>query len=338
MKVELWGTFSVKDHLRARAFVADVLLYDRLVIPRPPALSEEPGEDARTSWRREGWDPDRLAELLEILGEARLAVEIPWGKQARTQWHQLMTAPDQLGAKRSELLDSVASQVKSAAPENAAYLATGGLLSMYVANQVQSEVARKLLALGRTPGVEVEPVVAYGSYHDFAQEQRVEAATGEAAPTTLNPYTLFGWEFFVPEDSGKTDHQLLRDAVRLAGRPDFRETRQAFHGWLKLMNEGGVDVETARREMLRMLHEYREFVRGSGLRTVVHYAAKVAAVLSPLGGLAGNEIGVGVGVGTAAASLLIERYVPKAEADARVRPAALVHQAARFFGRAIPSS
>ena len=74
------------------------------------------------------------------------------------------------------------------------------------------------------------------------------------------------------------------------------------------------------------------------MRTVVHYAAKVAAVLAPLGGLAGNEIGVGVGVGTAAASLLIERFVPKAEADSRIRPAALVHQAAQFFGRATPSN
>jgi hypothetical protein len=38
-RIELWGTFSVKDHLRERAFVAEVLLYDRLVIPRPPTNS-----------------------------------------------------------------------------------------------------------------------------------------------------------------------------------------------------------------------------------------------------------------------------------------------------------
>ncbi len=29
----LWGCYSVADHLEPRAFVADLLLYDRLVIP-----------------------------------------------------------------------------------------------------------------------------------------------------------------------------------------------------------------------------------------------------------------------------------------------------------------
>ena len=30
MRAELWGTFSVRDHLRPRSFIAEVLLYDRL--------------------------------------------------------------------------------------------------------------------------------------------------------------------------------------------------------------------------------------------------------------------------------------------------------------------
>ena len=36
MPREVWGTFSVADHLREQAFVADILLYDRLVILVPP--------------------------------------------------------------------------------------------------------------------------------------------------------------------------------------------------------------------------------------------------------------------------------------------------------------
>jgi hypothetical protein len=36
MDIELWGTFSVRDHLEPRAFVADVLLYDRIVVPTLP--------------------------------------------------------------------------------------------------------------------------------------------------------------------------------------------------------------------------------------------------------------------------------------------------------------
>ena len=51
MPDELWGTFSVRDHLRRRAFIADVLLYDRLVIPYPP------DDEQRREWRSEGVGP-----------------------------------------------------------------------------------------------------------------------------------------------------------------------------------------------------------------------------------------------------------------------------------------
>jgi hypothetical protein len=36
MKIQQWETFSVRDHLKARPFVAEVLLYDKLVFPRTP--------------------------------------------------------------------------------------------------------------------------------------------------------------------------------------------------------------------------------------------------------------------------------------------------------------
>src|SRR6478752_4999299 len=42
MDSQLWGTFSVADHLRRTPFVADVLLFDRLIVPVP--ISSMPGE------------------------------------------------------------------------------------------------------------------------------------------------------------------------------------------------------------------------------------------------------------------------------------------------------
>src|SRR6476620_877169 len=41
MDSQLWGTFSVADHLRRTPFVADVLLFDRLIVPVP--ISSMPG-------------------------------------------------------------------------------------------------------------------------------------------------------------------------------------------------------------------------------------------------------------------------------------------------------
>jgi hypothetical protein len=62
MAIEMWGTFSVRDHAFDRAFIADVLLYDRLVIPTLP------GSDAETDWPVE-WDIKKQKSLLALFGQ-----------------------------------------------------------------------------------------------------------------------------------------------------------------------------------------------------------------------------------------------------------------------------
>ena len=69
MGAPTWGTFAVNDHLRPHAFVAEVLLFDGLALPYPSTAEE------RKRWRSpnqrdpdETWDPDRLDELLTVLG------------------------------------------------------------------------------------------------------------------------------------------------------------------------------------------------------------------------------------------------------------------------------
>ena len=155
MRIQQWGTFSVKDHLKARPFVAEVLLFDKLVIPRPATqkeLSVEGGapqvEDQMHRWRRAQWYPDEQRVSLDILGEFGLAIEVPWGGHAENDWKRLYDKADSLECDRSDLTQSIQYQVdlaKSEMPEEAAYLATGGVLSLYVANQLHNEVARKLV-------------------------------------------------------------------------------------------------------------------------------------------------------------------------------------------------
>lgn len=347
MKTELWGMFSVKDHLRKRPFVAEVLLYDRLVIPRPPTPDEEmpePGkEDQVARWIRHKWKPNRLRELLEILQEAQLpaggqlALELPWGEKAREDWYSLYHGKDaeQIGARRADLAESTKVQIKEAKhqSEDWAYLASGQLLEQYITGQKKHDVARRFVALTKAPEVPIEPVVAYGSYWKFQKEQSLQPSDLYTPTERLCPYAMFGWEFFVPEDTDKSDHELLRKAVKLASRPDLRETRQYFHGWLKQMHDGDVDPETARAQMLKMLQEYRSIVRGSRLKTVVRYAAKVAPAVASLAGFRSKEMGI---LATSAANVLgvmVERWLPKKEPDERIRPAAFVHDARRFFGK-----
>jgi hypothetical protein len=67
---ERWGAFSVIDHKDAAALAADVLLYDRLLLPVPP------DEKERKRWRDNDWDPDLQDKRLKILGD--LARPMEW--------------------------------------------------------------------------------------------------------------------------------------------------------------------------------------------------------------------------------------------------------------------
>jgi hypothetical protein len=85
MSLQIWGCYSVADHLVSRAFVADVLLYERLIIPVPPA-----NDTAQLSeWKRAGWNPERQEELLEVLGGK--ALHIPWTFDRQNEWQNKWT-------------------------------------------------------------------------------------------------------------------------------------------------------------------------------------------------------------------------------------------------------
>jgi hypothetical protein len=88
VSTDLWGTFAVKDHLVERAFIADALLYDRLVIPTKP---DKPGGSKWPS----SWDLPRQQEILKILGD--LAIQIPWDDRKRSFWQEKLD-----GSARSE--------------------------------------------------------------------------------------------------------------------------------------------------------------------------------------------------------------------------------------------
>src|SRR5258706_11604002 len=91
-KYEMWGTFSVMDHLREGAFLAEVIMYDRLVIPIPPdperAENSEDRVFAEQQWKRweevEKWNPKRQKILLDILKP--VAVPVEWTRQRHLHW------------------------------------------------------------------------------------------------------------------------------------------------------------------------------------------------------------------------------------------------------------
>jgi hypothetical protein len=94
MDWELCGIFSVGDHLRRRALVAAVLLYDRLVIPTPPDLDH----DEEIRWQHMGWNPRPQRRLLNLIGRDRV-ITVPWTQVHRRNWEQRYR--NALGEQRS---------------------------------------------------------------------------------------------------------------------------------------------------------------------------------------------------------------------------------------------
>ena len=80
MALQLWGTYSVADHCTAFPFVADMLLYDRLIVPVPPE-----GDGAEWQrWVEKQWKPDRQRTLLAELGD--YVRRVPWTADLRRRW------------------------------------------------------------------------------------------------------------------------------------------------------------------------------------------------------------------------------------------------------------
>lgn len=229
-KQQIWGTFSVRDHVREGAFIPEVLMYDRLVVPTPPdRFSGEPEEraEAEHEWQRwidNEWNPARQAQLLGILGE--LAVPVVWSRRWREQWQTVY------GQRRQSVSERMAREL--------AYQVTGDVL------------------LKLTPAM-AEGVVAVAPY-DLLDElkkdldirkRRVTGADlerGAGLPGSALT-ALIGYKFLVPEDPDKDDFELLVHAVDVARNAGYRTARQALHHWLRRFRNkaGEIDKESIRQ-------------------------------------------------------------------------------------------
>lgn len=203
MTTEVWGTFSVRDHIRREAFLREVLLFDRLLVPYPDPLVA--GE--RDRWRQpnpenpaETWNPDRLDDLLGILG-----TEDAPGWNGAQLVQRAMWSPATWTMLRSRL------EVADAATGN-------------------PWMDTRLGIRNEAPGV-VEAVAAYPSEDDWRRDihpldqQPADMAAAEALVQLARPFLL---------PAPQVDEMdPLRQAVELAQDPDFRRARVAYFEWFR---------------------------------------------------------------------------------------------------------
>lgn len=270
---QLWGTFSVRDHLKPGAFITEVLLYDRLVIPVPP--KDEPQEWDR--WNDNGWNPLRQQEVLACL--TGIAEPIEWTAHWRSQWEQDWNKARQ----------GVSRQV---AHELAFYWTGSGLLKQVPAH--------------------AKGIVAASSYSSLDELQEALGVERTKPGVQLPPgivSAVLGREFLVPEDPKVPELELLREAVALAKDPHFQRKRVAYHEWQqKFFNENGMtdfpSVKLAVEQMNDLLADERSMASKKKLWTGVRRAfffaqVAVGVAFTPVLPLAIGNAAIAVGAFTA---------------------------------------
>jgi hypothetical protein len=259
---EVWGTYSVRDHLHEHPWAADVLLYDRLVIPVPssPGSPGDPVEWAR--WEASGWQPERQQELLTVLGDR--AYPVPWTPFLRDQWSALHTDA-QAGLARQ--VGAEAHRPTAANP----YVATA-------------------MVLGQGLPSRVTAVTAVATYRSLAD---LEAAV---ALRQLGPYeplpggqltVVIGREFLAPDPAEFTDDRdLLRAALDIED-DDVRRRRAAYWRWQREFLRDGMFVDQdsiadALEEMQDLVADEQRAVRRSRIRLVTLFALATATAAAAL--------------------------------------------------------
>jgi hypothetical protein len=261
---ELWGTFSVRDHRDERPFVADVLLYDRLIIPYPPDMVE------RERWEQPelNWDPGRQQRVLDVLrrhGEDDpLVFQIPWDEQRRESFDRTFHAAEAAGL------------------EVDGYEWTAGQLL------TDHEVKRAMAAADVRPRV----VAAYVSRAAFENDARVEPfSVAESEDKQIGHERLsilVGRRFLVPETkaepSEELDLDLLERAARLAAKASFKQKRSAYNDWVDRVIREGLTSKEAVARMNTLLAEYKLIAEEELGETRIEQAFLVAGTAMAVAG------------------------------------------------------
>lgn len=345
MDWELWGTFSVGDHLRRRPFVADVLLYDRLIVPTPP----DSDTDEQKRWRTMGWKPHRQKRILDLIASENL-IRVPWTEGHRLNWEgryrdalKEQRKGFERAAVRSELARAAAADVsrtmkarksfdwvghknRGGQPEEVdqlAHFTTREFLVDWSNEQNDTELFMGL------PKVEVDSVSAYGSYSAFSMDHQIETTDIETGPSS-DLLNLFGWEFLVPNDTKRPDEDLLKQALELANLEETKLHRRIFHKWRREMALSGKAPQEVVEEMEDVTQNYRSAVRKTKIATSAKYAFAAitaglgaGALFAPVLGAAGAFAGFGSFV----VSELAQGKIPE-----KLKVAAMFHDARMRFG------
>jgi hypothetical protein len=223
MAFERWGSLSVVDHIDTAALVANVLLYDRLVIP---VMTDQPDRNEREYWISHGWDPDLQVQRLNQLEE--LAIRRPWNQTRRNIFK---TRAEELAAEQFD----------------ADHLGGYGLTRMILA---QEQVTEKL------PGVQhVQVIAAYNSTKSVKQDFHLTDLQDQLAAQAF----LLTRRLAVPDLPNV--EEALNLAIELSRDAEFRAKRTALFDWQELTALKGIPPEAVVEHIAEMTDSYNAQIK-----------------------------------------------------------------------------
>ena len=326
---ELWGTFAVDDHVRSRPFVAEALLFDRLVIPTPPAWTH----DELAKWPA-AWQAGRLKSLLDVLGDR--AIRKPWDTERHERWKaEYGHFKDESNlAKRQREAETVAldaEHIRGAPPDTPARVLTRDVLRNELNDAEDEELFKKIRDLPIPPAMKIEAVTAYGSLAQFRQDVDAQTAGGGAPQAEPRDALLLTWDVFVPEDTDLSDFQLLEKIVKLNENAEFVEHRARFQVLRREMLARKLDPLAAKVEIETRLALYNGILKSitawQRARRFLTYAAAGVQLID----FVAPGVGMGAGVGLTLASTSWKSWAPNPKLGPNEQSVAMVHDLREAF-------
>lgn len=302
---QLWGTMSVRDHLRPQAFVAELVLFEALVIPRPPQGAIWPEE----------WDPAHQEEVLSWIPLDRL-MEVSWDDAQHMEWEKRKIAAD----AELDIADLQQQPGFEAAQREEKFDAPAFHLTRRVLQDFVDAKRNRALIKG-VPRTEVAVIPAYDSPQAFIDE----------TPEQERLLRAFGWEFLIPHHEtaeGKTrSHQdQIKAALDLCAMPEVQAHRDALRAWTSVEAMRGTSTKEARERMETLVEAYAKAVAATHIPVRLKWGAGIAEFVGAIAAYSINPafalIGPAIKLGETAAEPHVE--IAAAVPDA-VKPAGLIH-------------
>lgn len=323
MARQIWGCYSVADHLERRAFVADLLLYDRLVVPTPSA-------DDLGRWEK-WWDPDRQARLLDILGP--FAERMIWSPGLREQFAREWSPADLAFDIDAENSDAAANTAGPEAPASP-YGVTRRIISQELGKKVFEERG------------EVRAIAVYAKPDHFDREWEMTRTLPFVRRTTrmrpgdlrevAGPESLERQRIakvvvtrLVAPDDGDNDEEVLARTVDLVSRADVSARRAQFHQLLASLQADNLSDETIVDEVEDLLDALNESVRRHTKARRARVAVQVLTTAQGGAALWVPPVGLAAGPTAAVSEALIQRRWHDQDAGAQLSAVTLLAEARR---------